>query len=153
MGERALFKPLPIEESDPYHLDDVDHTLIRFLIRFPGSRASVLGKEVCLKPTAVRERVKKPAFQRALKEFSASALEQLRDVQAEAMRTIKTLLRSQNEHIRLAAAKTVLAGLLDNQASGPETTITYKVRFGDGGSMFREVMNGAEPDTIDLLKD
>ena len=155
MGDAALEetnKRHRLSRLGEYHMDDVDKQILRFKLNYPKMRIAVLAKEVGLSTRQIRRRMEKPAFTKAVQEFNESALDQLKGVQAEAMRTIKTLLRSQNEHIRLAAAKTVLAGLLEHQGQGPEATITYKVRFGDGGAMFREVMNEA-PSTIDLLKE
>jgi hypothetical protein len=146
-------------ESTPYALDAVDQKIIKLLIRFPKITQYAVAKEIDMSMGQTRKRINKPAVQEALTELAKNAMDQIKDVQADAMRTLRDLLRSKNETIKLQAVKLALASVFDAQDSGNEMTVTYRVRFGEQGQMYREKLEGDTtsdpeyPNTLDIMKD
>ena len=144
--------------GSPYVMDEVDKHIVRLLVRFPKISQAAVAKEIEMSTAQTRNRMNKPAVQEALAELARNAVDQIKDVQADAMRTLRDLLRSKNETIKLQAVKLALASVFDAQDSGNEMTVTYKVRFGEQGQMYREKLEGetSDPeyqDTLDIMKD
>lgn len=156
-NQKRSSRAIPIEFT-PYALDGVDQKIIRLLIRFPKITQHAVSKEINLSMAATRKRINKPAVQEALADLAKNAMDQIKDVQADAMRTLRDLLRSKNETIKLQAVKLALASVFDAQDNGNEMTVTYKVRFGEQGQMYREKLegDGADPEypnTLDIMND
>lgn len=126
-----------------YETNDLDEDVISFILDFPEldlqDIAGALGKDY----EEILESYKKPIVQKRLRDMRQRAADMLEYAQAEALRALRRVLRSDNDRAVIEASKIILS--LDSISSieDPNTmTTTYEAIVQTDGRLIQRICNG-----------
>lgn len=135
---------------DKYNFDEVDKVLFSILTRHPAASVLELAALVNMSRGAVRVRIKRPAFTKAMEEFNGTLEDHLKRVKLSAARRLAELVRSKDEKIALEACKFILATAIDpdtgrarggtlpaGTSAGQARAIVFQTFIGDNGGLLR----------------
>lgn len=140
-----------------YRLDDKDDFILRHVIQYPNTKIKEIAEILKMKPQTISDRIKKPAFQKALADLKADAWDLVKRSQVKAMRRLMKIIENGNDKDAIEASKLVLNPMFkqfnDKTAKNIKEVI-YATRFGAGGAMIaetKEIEATTPQNTLDLM--
>lgn len=103
-NSRGKPKPRNEDVGTKFNLDAVDAKILELKLSFVAIKNTEIAAELGISRESVSKRVNKPAFKKALAEYTAAPLEQLQKAQSKALRAlVKLATNASNESVRARA--------------------------------------------------
>jgi len=127
-----------------YTPTSMDDKMLAFIYKFPDAPLRAIAAHVGLSSSGVHQRIKRPAFQKRLKDMRADVAGLLNRAKLMAIRRLMELTQSKDESIALKAC----LGTLQSELAGEGLAkfaeaggqIVYAVQFGEGGQIFNSTI-------------
>ena len=140
-----------------YRLDEKDDFILRHLIQYPNTKVKELSEILNLGHEAISNRIKKPAFQKALKDIKADAWDLVKRSQEKALRRLMKIIETGKDKDAIDASRIVLNPMFQqfNERTAKDIKeVIYATRFGEGGQMIaetKEIESTTPKSTLDLM--
>lgn len=134
-----------VEMTKPYaQLDDFDNKILRMMIEYPEATYKDIATSTGNKLSAyqVSERVKRPAFKKALDDVRASAWDIICRAQGIAARKLMRWINSDDAKISLRAIEIALKPLIEAPPiinNNSFYQMVHEVKFGEEGQIYKTV--------------
>lgn len=143
-------------QADKWRIDELDRVIIKHLVEYPNTTQKELAKVANLSMSGIRHRINRPAFKKAMEDLHAKTEEIFLKAQTLAARRLMKLIQSDDDTIALRACNMALQPMINKATIDVNQSIekVYRVRFGEQGQMFQEVLEAETVEkktTLDLL--